>query len=125
MKFCSLPSAYLTAMLDPTVVVAIAAAFARLGAGIEMKLAEAIGGAAAAAFMPNRKVVPPASDVARGNKGAPAMTFRASRRVVSIARVMTFGSSRNGARNNGKSGLPPAGIAGQRQQSRVNRRDRS
>jgi hypothetical protein len=88
-------------MLDPTVVVAIAAAFARLGAAIETKLAEATAAAAAAVSAPNRKVAPPARDVARGSKGAPAMTFRASRRDVSVALIMAFGSSRNGARTAG------------------------
>src|SRR5437867_2038754 len=75
-------------MLDLTVVVAMAAASARLGAGIETKLAEATAGAASAWSMPNRKAVPPASEVARGSNGAPAITFRASRREVLIARIM-------------------------------------
>jgi hypothetical protein len=78
-----------------------------------MKLAEATAFAATAESMPNRKVAPPVSDVARGSKGAPAITFRALRRVVSMALVMAFGSSRNEARNNGKIGLSVRGNRGQ------------
>src|SRR5690349_3218834 len=81
-------------MLEPTVVVAIAAASARPGAGIETKLAEAMLAAAAKSAV-NKKLTPPASPLARGSSGAPAMTFRASRRVVSMARVMALESSRN------------------------------
>src|SRR5215813_2091518 len=109
-KLCSFPSAYLTAMLEPTLVVAIAAASARLGAGMETKLADAMLAAAADSAV-KRKLAPPASEVASGSNGAPAMTFRASRRDVSTARVMAFGSSRNAARTDVMSAAQTTGIA--------------
>ncbi|HSE75683.1 MAG TPA: hypothetical protein VLB05_14295 [Dongiaceae bacterium] len=92
-------------MLEPTLVVAIAAASAKLGAGMDTNLADAIVEASAEPAV-NRKPAPPASDVARGSSGAPAMTFKASRRDVSVARIMAFGSSRKMGREQRKIGRP-------------------